>query len=271
MVLYGRMFRRRSSIGRARKKATARKTLVRAKFQKKSTRTNRNLIVQNARVIQRLSKAYKRHVSTCDWRVVGNLDMVTAQGGNPFAYLRLTDIPAWQSVLRGNPAGDQENSAFIAGMKLHLRCDLLYSQQGAYIECYLVSPQKYYADFDPAASPILGVNRLFMSSQPNMHGTFNPEAVKVHKRWVQSLTPGTMDGTVPVNGPYTPNCIFDRKYYKRLGWKVISPLDRTWKDVTFADMPYHRQMWLVCRVVTAPAGNTYVMKVEAHFTTKQYD
>lgn len=268
MVLYGRHIRSRRGF---RKKATARKTLVRAKFQKKSARVNRSLIVQNARVINRLSRAYRKHVTTCDWRVVANLDMFTTAAENPFAYVRLTDLPAWQSVLRGNPAGDQENSTYIAGMNLRMRCDLLYSQPGAYIEVYLVSPQKWYADFDPAATPIIGTNRLYMSSQPYMHGVFNPEAVKVHKRWVQSLTPGCLDGSVPVNGPYTPNTIFDRRHYKRLGWKVQSPLNRSWKEVTFADMPYQRQLWLIARVVTAPADNVYVMGIEAHFTTKQYD
>lgn len=211
-------------------------------------------------------------MTTCDWRLTGSLGMATTTAGiGTWQWIKLTNFAGWQSVLRGNPAGDNSNSTFISGMKLSMRLDLLYAQKGAYLQVFLVSPAKDYADFDPSSTPIDSMPRVFDDSSAYQTGKFNPEAVKVHKCWGINLTQTTMNGDVPTNGPFTPGIIFHRSYYKRLGWKVTSPIDRSWKDVDFDNLPYHQQLWLVGQVVTGEPSSQYTMSVTARFTTKQYD
>lgn len=237
---------------RGRRRNTPRKTVTRAKWQRKTPRVNRSLILANARVVSRLDKIQRSHITTLDYALYGTLLMETDGAGNsPWSWMKLTDYTTWGSVLRGNPLSEEENSTVVSGMKISFRCNLGYQQLGAFLQVFLVSPTKEHPDFDPESTDISAMPRVYSPTGPWMAGKFNPDAVHVHKMWTKSLTPGTMSGDVPVNGPFTPNVIWSKSHYRKLGWKVHSPLNRAWKDVDFFEQSVNRQLWLVGQVVTS--------------------
>lgn len=263
-----------------RRRNSTRKTVTRAKYTSKTRRNNRSLILSNAKTLVRLDKLTRSHITSCDWCLgtspetfhVPMLMVYNATlGGTDWSVLKLTDFATWNFVLRGNKDVEDENSTVVSYMKLNMRCNMDYTSEGGFLQVFLISPTKENPNFVPDLISIEDMTRVYQGSGPFMQGRFNPGAITVHKAWTKSLTTNTMVGPGSPNGPYTPNTWFTGKCYKKLGWKVTSPIDKSWKSIDFDELPYNKQMWLVAQVSTSPVDKNYVMDVQCYFNTRNSD
>lgn len=238
--------------------------VTRTRFQPPTARNQRNQILANARVINRLNKAVFGNRVFCDWQDYGNMFTILDDGNisRTWFCIPLTSFPTWNACLRADQNVVLSSTTFVQRLQLNLRWSLQASNY-AFYNIWVVTPRKDQnsrdtpLDIASGQLPVLNIDYIEGPTGSNLR--LNPAIWKVHFAAYRTLTETTLGEAAP-SPPFTagnPNTTWGKTQVNLpLKMNVRKPQSGApWKEISYMNLPYyHRYQLLVQVFQQAPQG-----------------
>lgn len=260
---------RQGTTGRKVRRRGRRNLTSRVKYQRPSARNQQSqlrslarIAVQNARIL-RASKVY------CDWNIFASPALqVTLSGW--VAPVPLTHIVGWQPTNRQNLDVVNQSTTFIRDMQFEwsFNCGSLPSP----INCsmYIVTIRPDASSWLPTITMSQGRDFCLMGEKQNMP-VLNSGLFKVHFAKYFRCYP-LVNGAGDMNG--NPLASYRRgKVNLKLGYRIRSPTDMTWKQLSIRDLPASQRLYLMLYFQTGPGPTAAVAEFDygCKYTTINQD
>lgn len=246
-----------------RRRRTSIKTRVR--YQRPTNRVQKRQIATLARMAVKNARILNNHKVYTDWT---QLDTVV-QSGNEWFIQELMNPIAWTAVLRRNTDVGTQSSTFVRDLQFSWNCKTFTKNEPIFWNVFIVSIRKDANAWIP--DPITGLVpvRDYVSQGSESLLKLNPGIFKVHfAKGFKTFPNEYADGAQNAFSTYRRGAVTLPVKYK-----LRSPADRTWKDLSMIDLPYYMRLRLLVFPTTTDVSSTmnYQFEWASKFTCINQD
>jgi len=230
---------------RTRKRAS---TVTKAKYQPRTARMNRALILANAKAVASLAR--KHQPIYCDWQDYGSIRSEQSVGGN-FTLTRmaipLSDFSDWTPELRKDTNVMESSSTFWRGFSLNFRYFLNQSDYAQY-SMFVVTLRKNATNRRFGSSDPLTLGQDYVESPDAMAVRLNSGVFKVHWTRQVTMTENTfLEPAAPgAQMAGNPNTTWRKGQVNvRVKARVRAPVGVLWKEMSNVQVPYYSRFFIL--------------------------
>lgn len=265
------------------KKSTTRRrptsVITRAKYTRKTTRTNRALIKANAYAIRTL-KRMQPSLVYCDWQLSGTLyatiDPTPGNFTSSYAIQPLMDPQSWDPVLRRDDNAEESSATMVKRMQMNLRYTLQTSDY-AQFTTFVVSVRKDSANRAIVVGNLTEGRDFILSAGQDFNCRVSPSLFKVHYVSNHSLTKNTWLSNAASIGDETfagnPMTTFKKgQVNMKLNFRIRQPNQGlSWTQMGITQFSPAQRLYLITFVTqnsqSAVAASGARLDYDALFTT----
>lgn len=258
---YGRQGTRPGSRRPRRRRSSVR---TRIRYQRPSARNQRRQLASIAKMALRNSKILSANKIYTDWFQTATV-LPTDGVWNAFS---LMDPRNWQAGLRQDENVATQQSAFLRNMVFEYTFQSRDKERAVEIDIFLVTLRPSASTWAPQAEPTgsLGPSD-FRDMGFNNAPELNSGIFKVHHHKHMRLFPTNFQAENVLEYSGNPFTTYRRgKVNLKLNYKIRSPVDVAWKDLTINSLPARQRLYCLYRAQSEDTTNQMRFTYGAHIT-----
>lgn len=216
----------------------------RVRYQRPSAWNQKRQLQTIARMAIRSSRVLNQHRVFQDWELQGQLVFQT----DGWLIRPLMEPVSWNAVLRQDITPLTQSQCFVRECQFTYFAANNTKNLPFTINLFICSLRRNFNEWDGTT---MVANSEYLNQGAGNAVLLNSGQFKVHySRNMQifpRVQPGIQGGSVELDPTGNPNTQYQRgKTTLRINYRLTSPDALSWKQLTMADLPHHKRLYLMC-------------------------